>query len=65
MEKCTEICADGAKAMMGENISFKSFVKAAGNNHMTFTHCMIPREALVRKIISTGIKRYASGCYQN
>lgn len=32
------VCTDSTKAMTGENIRFKSFVKAAGNNHVTFTY---------------------------
>ena len=48
---CCGICTDGAKAMTGENIGFKSFVKAA-NNSITFTHCFIHREALASKQIA-------------
>jgi len=48
---CCGICTDGAKAMSGENIGFKSFVKAA-NNSITFTHCFIHREALASKQIA-------------
>lgn len=40
------MCTDGAAAMTGQDLGFTAFVKA-GNDHITFTHCMIHREALV------------------
>ena len=35
--------------MAGKTIGFKSFFQAAENNHITFTHCFIHREALAAK----------------
>ena len=35
--------------MMGKNIGFKSFFQAANYDHITFTHCLIHREALAAK----------------
>ncbi|XP_027733407.1 uncharacterized protein LOC114054423 [Vombatus ursinus] len=37
---------------MGENVGFVAKVKAGGNEHSTFTHCMIHLVALVAKKIS-------------
>lgn len=34
-------------SMTGQNLGFIAFVKAGGNEHITFTHFMIHREALV------------------
>ena len=35
--------------MMGKNIGFQQFFQAANYDHITFTHCLIHREALVAK----------------
>uniref|UniRef100_A0A0K0EJ23 DUF4371 domain-containing protein n=1 Tax=Strongyloides stercoralis TaxID=6248 RepID=A0A0K0EJ23_STRER len=48
-KNCCGICTDGAKAMTGKNIGFKSFFQAAHYDHITFTHCLIHREALAAK----------------
>ncbi|XP_023242879.1 SCAN domain-containing protein 3-like [Centruroides sculpturatus] len=48
-KNCCGVCTDGAKAMTGQNIGFKSFFKAAHYDHITFTHCLIHREALAAK----------------
>ena len=48
-KNCCGICTDGAKAMTGKNIGFKSFFEAAHYDHITFTHCLIHREALAAK----------------
>lgn len=45
---------DGAAAMTGQDLGFTAFVKA-GNDHITFTHRMIHREALVVKKIAPEI----------
>ena len=41
--------------MTGKNIGFQSKVKPATNTSITFTHCMIHREALVAKKMSTDL----------
>ncbi|XP_035229056.1 protein FAM200A-like [Stegodyphus dumicola] len=48
-KNCCGICTDGARAMTGKNIGFKSFFQAAHYDHITFTHCLIHREALAAK----------------
>lgn len=50
-KNCVGVCTDGAAAMTGQDLGFTAFVKA-GNDHITFTHCMIHREALVVKKIA-------------
>ena len=45
------MCTDGAAATTGQDLGFTAFVKA-GNDHITFTHCMFHREALVVKKIA-------------
>ncbi|XP_057667226.1 protein FAM200A-like [Diorhabda carinulata] len=42
-------CTDGARAMTGKNIGFKSIFQAAHHDHITFTHCLILREVLAAK----------------
>jgi len=41
-KNCIGVCTDGAAAMTGQDLGFTAFVKA-GNDHITFTHCMIHR----------------------
>jgi len=48
-KNCCGICTDGAKAMTGKNIGFKSYFQAAHYDHINFTHCLIHREALAAK----------------
>lgn len=48
---CFEICRDGAIAITGEYVGFKSFC-AAGNDHVTFIHCLIHWELLVTEQIT-------------
>ena len=56
-DNCT---TDGAAAMTGKNIGFQSKVKSATNTSITFTHCMIHREALVAKKMSTDLHKVLS-----
>lgn len=49
---CVGVCTDGAAAMTGRHVGFISKVKSVANAHITFTHCMIHREALVAKKVS-------------
>ena len=39
--------------MTGKNIGFKSFFQAAQYDHITFTHCLIHREALATKKLAS------------
>ena len=54
-DKCIGVCTDGAAAMTGKNIGCQSKVKSATNTSIIFTHCMIHREALVAKKMSTDL----------
>lgn len=47
--------------MTGKNIGFNSFVKTAGNDHVTFEPSRDPYSEQNRN----GIERCASGSYQN
>ena len=49
---CVGVCTDGAAAMTGHTDGFHGRVKSAINSPITFTHCMIHRDALVAKKIS-------------
>ncbi|RVD91737.1 Zinc finger MYM-type protein [Tubulinosema ratisbonensis] len=49
MGNCCGICTDGTKSMTGKNVGFKSFFQTANYKHITFTHCLIHREALAAK----------------
>ena len=52
MEKlCWCVCTDGAAAMTGQDLGFTAFAKA-GNDHITFRHCIIHQEELVVKKIA-------------
>ncbi|XP_035229526.1 zinc finger BED domain-containing protein 5-like [Stegodyphus dumicola] len=42
-KNCCGICTDGARAMTGKNIGFKSFFQAAHYDHITFTHLYTER----------------------
>ena len=57
---CIGVCTDGAVNMTGKNIGFQSKVKSATNSSVTFTHCMIHREALVAKKMSTDLHEVLS-----
>ncbi|XP_057664923.1 protein FAM200A-like [Diorhabda carinulata] len=48
-KNCCGICTDGVRGMKGKNIGFKSFFQAVHYDHITFTHCLIRREALAAK----------------
>ena len=49
---CVDVCTDGAVAMTGHTAGFHARVRSASDTPITFTHCMIHREALVAKKIS-------------
>ena len=52
-ENCIGVCTDGAGAMMGKRAGFVAKVKEhATPERVTFTHCMIHREALTAKHMS-------------
>ena len=59
-DNCIGVCTDGAAAMTGKNIGFQSIVKSATNTSDTFTYCMIHREALVAKKMSTDLHEVLS-----
>ena len=51
-ENCIGVCTDGIGAMMGKRAGFVAKVKEhATSERVTFTHCMIHREALAAKHI--------------
>ena len=45
-------CTDGAAAMTGHTARFYARVRSVSSTPITFTHCIIHREALVAKTIS-------------
>lgn len=49
---CVGVCTDGAAAMTGHTAGFHARVRSATDTPITFTHCMIHREALVAKRLS-------------
>ena len=52
-ENCVGLCTDDAGAMVGKRAGFVSKVKERANpEQVTFTHCMIHREALANTQIS-------------
>ena len=52
-ENCVGVCTDGAEAMVCKRAWFVAKVKEPANpERVTFTHCMIHREALAAKQIS-------------
>ena len=52
-ENCIGVCTDGIGAMMGKRAGFVAKVKEhATSERVTFTHCMIHREALEAKHMS-------------
>ena len=46
------MCTDGIAALTGYTAGFHARVRSASDTPVTFTHCMIHREALVAKKIS-------------
>ena len=46
---CVGVCTDRATAMTGHTAGFHARVRSASDTPITFTHCMIHREALVAK----------------
>ena len=59
-DNCIGVCTDGAAAMTGKNIEFQSKIKSATNTSIAFTHCMIHREALIAKKMSTDLHKVLS-----
>ena len=52
-KNCVGICTDGAGAMVGKRAGFLAKMKEHANpERVTFTHCMIHKEALAAKQIS-------------
>ena len=49
---CVGACTNGAAAMTGHTTGFHARLRSASDTPITFTHCMIHREALVAKKIS-------------
>lgn len=54
------VFTDDAKAMTVEIIGFKSFVKSAGNKHVTFTQFSTHREVHASQELALELKTYAS-----
>ena len=54
---CVAICTDGAAAMTGHTAGFQGRVKSTSDASITFTHCMIHREALVAKKLSPELNK--------
>ena len=54
-ENCIGVCTDGTGAMVGKRAEFVAKVKEQSNEQVTFTHCMIHREALAAKQMSTDL----------
>ena len=54
---CVVICTDRAAAMTGHTAGFQGRVKSASDAPITFTHCMIHREALVAKKLSPELNK--------
>ena len=53
MGNCIGVCKDGAGAMMGKRAGFVAKVKEHGTpKRVTFTHCMIHREAFAAKHVT-------------
>ena len=51
-ESCVGVCTDGAAAMLGKNVGFQAKVKFLNSGPITYTHCVIHREALAARKIS-------------
>ena len=54
---CVAICTDEAAAMIGHTAGFQGRVKSASDAPITFTLCMIHREALVAKKLSPKLNK--------
>ena len=54
-DKCIDICTDGAQSMVGKVNGVVSRIKAVAPN-CTSSHCVLHRQALVSKKISTDLK---------
>ena len=48
------VCTDGAPAMMGCNSGLRGFIKGDAP-HITITHCMLQRHALVSKTLFSSL----------
>ena len=64
---CVGVCTDGAAAMTGHTAGFHARVRSASDTStcITFTHCMIHREALVAKKNFSWFKCCSARCYAN
>ena len=61
---CVVVCTDGAAAMTGHTAWCHARVRSACNTPITFTHCIIHREALVTKQISPGLNAVVQDAVQ-
>ena len=61
---CVGVCTDGAAAMTGHTAVFHARVRSASDTSITFTHCMIHREALVAKKISPDLNALVQDAVQ-
>ena len=52
---CVGVCSDRAAAMTVHTTGFHARVRSASDTPITFTHCMINREAIVAKKISPNL----------
>ena len=52
---CVSVCTDGTAVMTRHAAGLCTRVRSATDTPITFTHCMIHREALVAKIISSNL----------
>jgi len=51
-ENCVGVCTDGAGAIFCKRLGFVAKVKEHANGGVTFTHCVIHREAFAAKRVS-------------
>ena len=61
---CVGVCTDGAAAMTRHTAGFHARVRSASDTSITFTHCMIHREALVAKKISPNLNAVVQNAVQ-
>lgn len=54
-KNCVGVCTDGAAAMTGRVKGLKALIQSVISTPVTFTHCMIHREALVSKNMSNDL----------
>ena len=46
---CVGVCSDGAAAILGKNVGFHAEMKSINGGPITFSQCIIHREALAAK----------------